>query len=440
MWRPFDRPAVHTYHIRIMNAIPFLHDMQTDRSWFETDIVDRFTRYVRVHTTSDSHSASTPSTVRQFDLARMLEAELKELGLDEVELTDECFLFAWVPGTGRGVNAQPVGFMAHIDTTEASSGENVQPRVHTAWDGEAIRLKDGFVLDPADDPALGRYRGETVITSDGTTLLGADDKAGVAEIMTAVAWLQSHPEISHAPVQVIFTPDEETGKGMERFPRDKVRAPFCVTLDGGEEGSIEYECFTAYRVIVQITGRVEHPGHARGKLINAVSLAGRFIAMLPGAESPEATDDRYGYYCATEVTGELGKARIELIVRDFEEHEVQRRVEYLRFLGECIEKQSPGARLTVTAEKQYTNMRDAIQHASDALSRVDAAVRATGITPMYRSIRGGTDGARLTELGVPTPNLFCGSLNIHGCTEWVALPAMVRAAKTVINTVLVSEP
>ncbi len=406
--------------------------METERAWFADDLRDRFLRYVRVHTTSDPHNPHTPSTDRQFDLARMLEGELRDLGLEDVRLDDHCNLVARLPGTAPGT---PVGFMAHIDTAPDFSGEGVNPQVHDDYDGRVISLGDGQKLDPDEYPALAGYEGETVITTDGSTLLGADDKAGIAEIMTAVKYLIAHPELPRPDLEIIFTPDEETGRGMETFPTDELRSKFCVTVDGTDEGGIEAECFTAFKATVTFTGYSIHPGSARGKLANAATMASQFVAMLPRSESPEATDDRYGFYCPTEITGSISEARATVIVRDFDMAIARRRLDYLDSLAKTIEGAFPGGSVRVETVRQYVNMADYMRPHPHLLERLQEAIRATGMEPTVHRIRGGTDGARLSEQGIPTPNLFTGGQNLHGRYEWIAVPAMVRAAKSIVNTV-----
>ncbi|MFP4484333.1 MAG: peptidase T [Spirochaetaceae bacterium] len=410
-----------------------LHSLDIDRSWFEDQLLARFTRYVEVFTTSDRHATGTPSTPGQFDLARMLVRELEELGVTDVYFDDKCYVIARVPATGGKEDAPSVGFMAHLDTAPDSPGRNVTPRIHRNYDGSAVTLSGNIVLDPDEYPALTQYVGDTIITTDGTTLLGGDDKAGVAEIMTLVAYLREHPEVSHGPIEIVFTPDEEIGRGMDNFPLQELRSKVCYTVDGGEEGTFEAECFSAFMVSVHVTGRVIHPGTARGKLANAVTMAGEFLGMLPRSESPEATDGRYGFYCPIEVTGGMGQARVDLILRDFETAEVERRLEAVRAFAAALERAYPGSSVTVEHQEQYRNMRDIIEKTPETTQLLEDAIRATGMEPERNPIRGGTDGARLTQMGVPTPNIFAGPHNMHGVYEWVPLRAMVRAAKTLIN-------
>lgn len=410
--------------------------MELDREWFERDLLERFEHYVRVHTTSDRHGETTPTTAGQLELARMLKPELERLGAAEIYFDERCYLIARFDATAGAEASEATGLLAHLDTSPDSSGKAVEPQLHHAYDGAPLELKNGVVLDPAEYPALADYVSETVITSDGTTLLGADDKAGVAEIMTALRYLAEHPEIPHGPIDVVFSPDEEIGHGMDHMPLEELRAKVCYTIDGGEEGSVESECFNAVLATITCSGKVIHPGSARGKLENAVTMAGEVISRIPRSESPEATDGRFGFYCPLEVTGSMAEARIDILIRDFEAEEVERRVAALRAIAAAVASAFPGGEVTVHAEQQYRNMRDAIDARPEIRESALAAIRDTGMEPRDRSIRGGTDGARLTEKGIPTPNIFTGAQNMHGVHEWVALPAMVRAAKTIINLLL----
>lgn len=412
-----------------------LHDMEIDRSWFESDLLDRFLRYVRVHTTSDPHVSTTPSTERQWDLARMLEGELRDLGVADVTLDETCTIIARLPGTVDG--GTPIGFMAHMDTAPDFSGEGVNPQVHRKYDGGTLPLGDsGFQLDPDEYPMLRRYVGETIVTTDGTTLLGADDKAGVSEIMSAAKYLLEHPELPRPPIELIFTPDEETGRGMEHFDAGALASRFCFTVDGTDEGTIDAECFTAFKATVTFTGYSIHPGQARGKLANAASMAAAYVAMLPRSESPEATDGRFGFYCPTGISGSISRASVSIIVRDFDMATAERRLAYLESLARTIEGAFPGGSVGVESARQYVNMADFLRPHPQVVERMEQAIRATGMEPEVHRIRGGTDGARLSEKGVPTPNLFTGGQNLHGRYEWIALPAMVRACKSVVNLAL----
>ncbi len=410
--------------------------MNEDR-WFEERLLKRFLEYVRIDTTSDGHSKKRPTTAGQLQLSRLLAQELKDLDVKGVTLDEQGFLFASLESNLPDHQAEPpeIGYIAHVDTSDAVPGGGIDPQVHECYSGEILCLKDGVVLDPAEFPELLRYKGQTLISSDGRTLLGADDKAGIAEIMVALEYLQSHPEIPHGRLTVLFTPDEEQGLSMERFPIDKLSARYCYTFDGGEEGTIEAECFEAYKVKLVFHGNSIHTGVARGKLVNAVEMAAHFVSMLPGTESPQATDGRYGFYFPLEINGRVESTELEIYLRDFEETGIKRRIEAVKQFARAVEAAFPQGRVEIEVKKQYANMARYLREARQVLELLEGAVRATGIEAEYRIIRGGTDGARLTEMGIPTPNIFTGGHNFHSRQEWVALPAMVRAARTAVNLV-----
>ncbi len=401
------------------------------------EVQERFLRYVRINTTGNEEIAvkKTPSTEGQWMLLRLLEKELKEIGVDDVYLDDFGYLIARIPGNLPDGKAVPgFGFMAHVDTSQDAPGADVRPCVHTRYDGGVIELKDGIVLNPAETP-LADYEGETVITSDGTTLLGADDKAGIAEIMTAANWLLRHPEAPRGDLEIIFTPDEETGCGMNRFPVERLQSAYCFTLDGGREGEVETECYYAWKADIRFKGRVIHPGAARGKLVNAVSMAAAFTAMLPRNESPEATDGRYGNYWPHRIEGELENAFVQVFYRSFDADDMKRRTEALYSFASAVEAAFPGGTVSVEPKEQYRNMREEVEKHPLLIKTLHNAVRASGIEPIERPIRGGTDGSRLTAMGIPTPNIFAGGLNFHSRYEWVAVPAMVRSVAVILNLI-----
>ncbi len=406
-----------------------------EREWAEARVLERFLRYAQVDTTSDRHSTSFPSSAGQLELGRLLAAELRELGLSDARPDAEGFLFVRLPARlppGRS-RVPEIALMAHLDTSDAAPGGDVRPIVHERYDGGPLLLERNVRLDPGEFPQLARYRGQTVITADGRTLLGADDKAGVAEIMTAAEYLLRHPEVPRGEVSLYFTVDEELGTGMLHFPRQKATARCCYTFDGDEEGVIEAECFEGYRALVTFSGRSIHTGVGRGKLVNAIEMAARFLALLPGAESPQATDGRYGFYFPLEISGSLERASVEVYVRDFEDAEALRRLEALRRMAQAVEAVHPGGRVEVSTEKQYSNLRRFLQPEPQVVELLERAIRETGVEPVRRSIRGGTDGARLSEQGIPTPNVFTGGHNFHSRQEWAALPAMVRAVEVAVN-------
>lgn len=400
--------------------------------WFRNRILDRFLRYVKIHTTSDRHQDVIPSTERQWDLIRLLEKELADLGIRDVAVTENGYIIARLAAS-PGVKSPVIGFMAHVDTAEDAPGKNVKPQVRENYDGEKLEIGNGIVLDPDDFPVLSTCAGKTVISSDGTTLLGADDKAGVAEIMTAVEYLADHPEIKHGEIEIIFTPDEETGKGLDLFPVETLKSVCCYTLDGDENGTIESECFTAYHAVIEFTGVMIHPGTARGKMVNAITMASRFLQVLPQAESPEATDGRFGFYYPMEIKGNSGKAELEIFLRDFDSKIINQRIDAVNAIAEAVSKSTPGGEVKVNLKKQYVNMREFIDKDPRVLGLLRQAVKNTGIEPREKVIRGGTDGSRMSEMGIPTPNVFTGGQNFHSVREWVCLDVMVSSTKVIIE-------
>ncbi|MDC7126192.1 MAG: peptidase T [Spirochaetales bacterium] len=397
-------------------------------------ILERFIRYAKITTTSDMHKDVCPSTECQWELLNLLKSELESFGVKDIVLNEYGYLIARLEANTD--NDLPViGFMAHVDTSSDVSGTDVKPQIHRNYNGEVIQLKDGVVIDPSSDECLAKYVGGTIITSDGTTLLGADDKAGVAEIMSAVEYLINNPDIPHGEIEIIFTPDEETGKGMDRFPLEILKSVFCYTMDGGEEGEIETECFNAYQVKVKFEGKVIHLGSARGKLVNAVTMASAFVNMIPQNESPEATDGRFGYYCPLEMKAELGAAELIILLRDFELPEINRRIESLKKLGLAVEALFEGGKVSIEEGKQYLNMREHMDKVPEGIDYLVKASKAAGVEPVSEIIRGGTDGSRLSEMGIPTPNVFTGGHNFHSKNEWAVLGTMEKSCKTIINIV-----
>jgi tripeptide aminopeptidase len=364
-----------------------------------------------------------------------LAGELRELGIAEVELTPHCYVIARLPPSpgleGRGV----VGFLAHLDTAEDVSGKDVNPRLVKNYDGRRIELAGGLALDPETDPALAAQKGRDLIHTDGATLLGADDKAGIAEILGAAEYLLTHPEIKHGPVEIIFSPDEETGKGLPEFPLERIRSRACYTLDGGGIGELEAECFNALKGEIEFTGRAIHPGYARGILVNAALMAAAFAVMLPRSESPEAADGYYGYYNVMEIRGNGEKAFLEVFIRDFDRAGAERRAGALEAFARAVEAQFPGGRVRVTIKNQYYNMKERIERSPEVLGILKKAAANIGIEFRMKPIRGGTDGSRLTELGIPTPNIFTGGHSWHSRTEWAAVSEMTAACRLVIELI-----
>ncbi len=404
----------------------------------EKELLDRFVRYVKVWTTSDPEKADAgviPSTENQRDLAAMLKEELTAIGAQDVMVTDHNYVCARIPASAGYESAPCVGFLAHMDTASDVSGLNVQPQIYENYDGSVIQLKDGFTLDPEKDTCLKMAVGETVISSDGTTLLGADDKAGIAEIMTAAAEIISHPEIKHGPIEIIFSPDEETGHGMDFVPLDWMQSKQCYTFDGGHIGEVECECFTAWKSEIEFTGISKHPGSARPDFVNAVTMASAFVNLLPQNEAPEATDGYLGFYAPMGISGEVEKANVALIVRDFTMENMQRRLAAIDAFAAAIEAKFPGGKVKVTHTKQYLNMKEKLDEAPEVLDKLVSAVKSVGVEPVFAPIRGGTDGSRLTEMGIPTPNMYTGGHNFHSRFEWCSLNQMYSAEKVIVALV-----
>ena len=342
-------------------------------------------------------------------------------------------MIARLPATPGKEKVPPLAFSAHMYTSSDAPGKDVKPQVVECYDGKKIHLADGIVLDPDADPGLAAQKGKGIIHTDGTTLLGADDKAGIAEIMGAVEYLLKHPEIEHGLLELIFTPDEEIGAGLPKFPLETITSGVCYTLDGGPIGELEIECFNAYGAEVRFQGRAIHPGTARGILANAGLMAASYATMLPRSESPEATDGYYGYYNVTELRGNYEEAIVEMIIRDFDSEGIKRRVAALEDFARAVEAQFPGGTVTVNAYPQYYNMRKKIEAKPEVMDILKSAASNLGIDFKFVPIRGGTDGSRLTELGIPTPNFFTGGRNYHGRSEWISITEMTAACKLVIE-------
>jgi tripeptide aminopeptidase len=398
-------------------------------------IVPRFLKYVRYWTESDRRVEATPSTPGQWDLAKALAEEFRGFGIAGVELTDHCYVIARLPASPGREKAPVIGLLAHLDTAGDVSGKGVNPRLVKNYGGQKIDLSGGIALDPAADPDLAARRGEAIIHADGGTLLGADDKAGLAEIAAAAEYLMAHPEIPHGEVEIIFSPDEETGKGLPEFPMDRIRSVFCYTVDGGPMGELEAECFNAWKAEVEFRGRVIHVGAARGILANAALMAAQFAVLLPRSESPEATDGFYGYYCPMEIRGDLETAFLEVYLRDFDGGGMRRRLDALEAFAKTVEAQFPGGKVTVNAASQYYNMKEKIDRHPEVLEMLKKAYINTGVEIREKPIRGGTDGSRLAELGIPTPNIFTGGRNFHSRLEWVSVPEMCAACRIIIELI-----
>jgi len=406
----------------------------------QEDVLERFLRYVRIDTTSDQDSETYPSTARQRDLGEVLERELREIGLEDVELSEHGYVFATLPGSA----GPTVGLIAHMDTSQDESGANVQPQVVRNWDGTDIVLPgdNDKVLRVDENPILAVRVGHDIVTTDGTTLLGADDKAGVAEIMGAVAYLAARPEIEHAPIRVGFTVDEEVGRGVDHFDIDDFGADFAYTLDGAELGRIDDETFSALEVRIRIEGLSVHPGTSKGKMVNAIKLAARLIERLPkDSRSPETTEEREGFVHPHRLTGTTAEAELRFIARDFDSAKLEEHEQLLRGLADELAAEEPRARISVTVEEQYRNMKEFLDADPAVAEAADEAARRCGIEPWREPIRGGTDGSLLSARGLLTPNIFTGGQQFHSVLEWASVQDMATSAATIVELAkLLAEP
>ena len=397
------------------------------------DALDRFLRYVRVDTQSQRDADGTPSTPGQFDLARMLVDELREMGLADAEVDEHCYVFATLPATVE--NAPVVGLIAHMDVSPDAPGAGVEPIVHERYAGGPIELpRNGTVIDPAASAHLQGKEGEDIVTSSGDTLLGADDKAGVAEIMAAVRHLAAHPELPRPTIRVAFTPDEELGQGPLLFDLERFGAVAAYTMDGSTLGELQDETFTGSLVTVCIKGVDVHPGFATGKLVNAAKIAAKILARLPeDGRAPETTAGRDGFIHPYEVTASAGEARITAIARDFDDDRRDAHAALLTGIAEEVVAEHPGATLEVEVKEQYPNMRRHLEPFPEIVAHAEAAIVGEGLEPLRNPIRGGTDGSILSARGLPTPNIFAGGHEFHSVREWVSVQDMAAAAAVIVR-------
>lgn len=396
-------------------------------------IIDRFLRYATFDTQSDEHARIMPSTPGQMRFAESLTQELKALGLHHVSLDENGYVMATLPGNTRRTDVPVIGFIAHMDTSPDMSGRDVKPRI-VAYTGGDIVLNEslGVVLSPDVFPELNHYVGQELIVTDGTTLLGADDKAGVAAIVSAMEYLLAHPEVEHGTVRIAFTPDEEIGRGADRFDVARFGCFGAYTVDGGELGELEYENFNAAQAVVTLRGRNIHPGSAKGRMINASLLAMQLNDMLPPAERPETTEGREGFFHLTEMTGTVEEARLTYIIRDHDRALFEKKKETLREAVRRINETYPES-CTLDMRDQYYNMREVIDRRPELIAWARQAMKAAGVTPIERPIRGGTDGARLSFMGLPCPNLFAGGMNFHGRYEYLPVTSLRKSMETIIH-------
>ena len=399
-----------------------------------SEVLERFLRYVRIDTESDRDSQTYPSSAKQLDLLRLLTEELRQIGLSDVKMDQYGYVTATLDAT-TSAPAPVIGFLAHVDTSPDFSGKDVRPQLVENYDGGDIVLNaaEQIVLSPQRFPDLLKYCGESLVTSDGTTLLGADDKAGIAEIMTAVAHLAAHPEIPHGKIRVAFTPDEEVGAGVEHFDVPAFGADFAYTVDGGEIGELEVETFNAASAKLQVRGRNVHPGTAKGIMLNALLIAMEYNALLPVSERPEYTEKTEGFFHLFHVRGGVESAEMEYIIRDHDEQRFQNRKDLMQSAADYLNRKYGETVVELTVKDQYYNMKKMIDPYPQILAVARAAYEALGIEPRVVPVRGGTDGSRLSYMGLPTPNLFAGGHNMHGRYEFVPVSSLEKAVQVIMK-------
>ena len=398
------------------------------------DLLERFLRYVKIDTQSVEGQTNVPSSEKQFDLARVLRQEMEAMGLKNVTLDEHCYVMGTLPAN----TTEPlprIGFIAHMDTSPDASGANVRPIVWEDYQGDDLVLSEGNILHTAEFPEITRYKGCTLITSDGTTLLGADDKAGVAEILTAIAYLQAHPEIKHGDIRIGFTPDEEIGRGPDFFNVERFNADWAYTLDGSAEGELEYENFNGASATVTFYGLSVHPGYAKDKMVNSMLRAAEFIQSLPPAERPEHTDGYQGFYHLHTMEAGLEKTTLSYIIRDHDREKFEHRKAVFRAAAEFFQSKYGEKALDYLVKDQYYNMRMQIEPVMHVVELAEQAMRNVGVSPQIKAIRGGTDGARLSFMGLPCPNLFTGGHNFHGRFEFAVVDTMEKAVRTIVEIV-----
>ena len=395
-------------------------------------VVERFIKYAKEYTTSDPESKTYPSTGRQLEFMKKLADELENIGLEEIEMDKFGYVTASIPSNVS--NKVPVvGFIAHVDTSPDFSGENVNPKIHKYYNGEIIKLKNGVEINPSEFPEIANYTGQDIITADGTTLLGADDKAGVAEIVTAAEILLKSDKVKHGKIRLAFTPDEEIGKGTDHFDVKKFGADFAYTLDGGEIGELEFENYNAAGAKITISGRSVHPGAAKNKMINASLVANKLISMLPPTQRPEHTEKYEGFYHLIQMKGNVEKAELQLLIRDHDSVKFENKKKLLGEIVQLLNLEISKPCVTVEIKDQYFNMRQKIEPVMHVVEIAKQAMLNAGVEPKVKAIRGGTDGARLSYEGLPCPNIFAGGHNFHGPFEFIPIPSMKKAVEVILN-------
>ncbi len=397
-------------------------------------VVDRFIRYIKIDTMSDPENPAFPSTETQWTLAKMLVAELEEMGMSEVSLDDNCYVMATLP-SNIDKEVPTIGFVSHIDTSPDYTAANVNPQFHPNYDGGDIVLdaENDIVLSSSYFEELKLYKGQTIITTDGNTLLGADDKAGVAEIMTAMNYLLEHPEIKHGKIRICFTPDEEVGKGAHCFDVEKFGADWAYTMDGGQVGELEYENFNAAGAKVVINGKNVHPGSAKNKMVNSMLIATEFMASLPAEDVPERTEGYEGFFHLSSVQGEVEKTELSYIIRDHDAAKFEERKQLMKQLTADLNEKYGEKTIELQLKEQYRNMREKVVPVMHIVDVAEEAIKKAGLKPLIRPIRGGTDGSQLSFMGLPCPNIFAGGHNFHGRYEFVPVESMEKAVEVIVG-------
>ena len=397
-------------------------------------LIDRFISYVTVDTESDPTSDTTPSTAKQWDLANALVEELKHIGLQDVTIDENAYIMATLPSNVPH-EVPTIGFISHFDTTPDFTGKDVKPQIIENYDGKDIVLNkaQNIILSPSYFEDLLLYKGQTLITTDGTTLLGADDKAGITEIVSAMEYLVQHPEIKHGKIRVGFTPDEEIGRGAHKFDVEKFGAEWAYTMDGSQVGELEYENFNAAGALVSIKGKIVHPGYAKGKMVNSMYIATDYINSLPRLETPEHTQDRQGFFHLYSVTGEVDSTQLQYIIRDHDKEHFEARKEMMLKLADELNSQLGQPCVSVEIKDQYFNMREKIEPVMHIVAIAEKAMQQAGIKPIIKPIRGGTDGSQLSFKGLPCPNIFAGGHNFHGRFEYVPVESIQKAIEVIVH-------
>ncbi len=398
-------------------------------------VAQRFLRYVKIDTQSDENSKSCPSTRKQFDLAKVLVEEMQQIGLTDISLDENCYLMGTLPSNLENVKIPTIGFVSHLDTSPDMSGKDVNPQIIENYNGEDIILnkEQKVILSSMDFPELTKQKGKTLITTDGTTLLGADDKAGIAEILTAMEYLLQHPEIKHGTVRIAFTPDEEIGRGADKFDVSKFGADFAYTIDGGDVGELQFETFNAAMATIEIKGRNVHPGYAKNKMINSMHIATEFNSLLPQPDRPEHTQQYEGFFHLISMKGEVENSELRYIIRDHLKDHFEQRKSLMQKTAAFINDKYASELVHVSMKDQYYNMREKIEPRWEIVEKARQAMLRADIKPVIKPVRGGTDGSKLSFKGLPTPNIFAGGLNFHGKYEFIPVESMEKAVKVIVN-------